>query len=347
MPVRDFEESFEKFCKKKKFEINKKQFEILKSLQKFFFQKKKLINIFSKKSSKSCYYLYGKVGVGKTLILDHVFQKLDLKKKRSHFNKFMIEFHNFRHKKKGVNPITAFVKDFKKKYKLLYLDEFQVTNIVDAMILGKLFEEIFDENIKVILSSNTKPNELYKDGLQRDQFLPFIKLIEKESIQKELKLNNDYRKNVDKKKQRIFYPLNEKTLFSINQLFRRLTRDMDKSEKTFITKGRKFYIHNFYKGISKFTFEELCDKNLGSEDYFNLANICHHIFIYNVPSFTELNSNQQLRFINLIDVLYDRKIKLTLSLETRLENLSSSKRHFDFFKRTISRLHEMTKVKNY
>ena len=347
MSVGDFEESFEKFCKKKKFEINKKQFEILKSLQKFFFQKKKLINIFSKKSSKSCFYLYGKVGVGKTLILDHVFKELNLKKKRSHFNEFMVEFHNFRHKKKGSGSITGFVKDFKKKYKVLYLDEFQVTNIVDAMILGKLFEVIFDENIKVIISSNIKPNKLYEDGLQRDQFLPFIKLIEKKSIQKELKLHNDYRKKVDEKKQRIFYPLNEKTLFSINQLFRRLTRDMVKSEKTFITKGRKFYIHDFYKGISKFTFEELCDKNLGSEDYLNLANTCHHIFIYNVPSFSDLNSNQQLRFINLIDVLYDKKIKLTLSLQTSLEKLNSSKRHFDIFKRTTSRLHEMTKVKNY
>lgn len=347
MPAIDFEVSFKKFCKKKKFEINKKQFEILKSLQKFFFQKKKLISIFSKKSNKSCFYLYGKVGVGKTLILDHIFKELDLKKKRSHFNEFMVEFHNFRHKKKGNGSIISFVKDFKEKYKVLYLDEFQVSNIVDAMILGKLFEVIFKENIKVILSSNTKPNELYKDGLQRDQFVPFIKLLEKNSIQKELKLYNDYRKKTDEKKQRIFYPLNEKTLFSINQLFRRLTRDIDKSEKTFITKGRKFYIHDFYNGISKFTFDELCDKNLGSEDYLNLANICDHIFIYNVPSFTELNSNQQLRFINLIDVLYDKKIKLTLSLETRLEKLNSSKRHYDIFKRTISRLHEMTKVKNY
>ena len=91
------------FVKKKKFEINKKQFEILKSLQKFFTPKKKLISIFSKKSNKLCFYLYGKVGVGKTLILDHIFKELDLKKKRSHFNEFMVEFHNFRHKKKETD----------------------------------------------------------------------------------------------------------------------------------------------------------------------------------------------------------------------------------------------------
>ena len=341
-----FENSFKKFCKKNNFEINKKQFEILRSLEKFFFSEKKIINIFSNKKSKLCYYLYGKVGVGKTVILDHVFQKLNLRKKRSHFNEFMIKFHDYKYKKKG-NDIKKFVKDFKRKYKVLYLDEFQVTNIVDAMILGKLFEVIFDEKIKVILSSNTKLEDLYKDGLQREQFIPFIKLIQKNSIQKELKLKDDYRRLIDGKKQRIFYPLNEKTLFSINQKFRMLTKDKDKTEKNFITKGRKFHIRFFYKGISKFTFDELCNKNLGSEDYLNLANVCNHIFIYNIPTFTEQNSNQQLRFINLVDILYDKNIKLTLSLEMKLGQLKSSQRHFESFKRTVSRLYEMTKEKKY
>ena len=217
---------------------------------------------------------------------------------------------------------------------------------------------LFKNNVVNIFTIGRKNDEIYYDKFEGNKKFRFRVTNEKiiwnyykyrtfTLNRKELKLYNDYRKKTDEKKQRIFYPLNEKTLFSINQLFRRLTRDIDKSEKTFITKGRKFYIHDFYNGISKFTFEELCDKNLGSEDYLNLANICDHIFIYNVPSFTELNSNQQLRFINLIDVLYDKKIKLTLSLETRLEKLNSSKRHYDIFKRTISRLHEMTKVKNY
>ena len=229
---------------------------------------------------------------------------------------------------------------------MIYLDEFQVTNIVDAMILGKLFETIFLEEIKVIISTNTTLSELYKDGLQREQFLPFINIIEKNSIQKELLLDDDYRIQKKDINQKIFYPLNEKNLFNINQNFRVLTRNLKKEEKIIHTKGRKFKIDNFYEGVARFKFKELCDKNLGAEDYLNLANICHHIFIEEIPNFDERNSNQQLRFITLIDILYDKKINLTLSMESELKIISSSKKHIEKFKRTISRLYEMTLSKN-
>ena len=162
---------------------------------------------------------------------------------------------------------------------MIYLDEFQVTNIVDAMILGKLFETIFLEEIKVIISTNTGVSELYRDGLQRDQFLPFINIIEKNSIQKELFLDDDYRIQKKDKNQNIFYPINEKNLFNINQNFRVLTRNLKKEEKSINTKGRKFKINNYYEGVARFNFKELCDENLGAEDYLNLANICNHIFI--------------------------------------------------------------------
>ena len=125
------------------------------------------------------------------MLLNFFFDNLDKKKQRLHFNEFMIKFHDFRHEKKDEKSILQFVKELKGKYELIYLDEFQVTNIVDAMILGKLFETIFLEEIKVIISTNIKVSELYKDGLQRDQFLPFINIIEKNSIQKELLLNDD------------------------------------------------------------------------------------------------------------------------------------------------------------
>ena len=137
-----------------------------------------------------------------------------------HFNEFMINFHDYRHKEKNDNSITKFVKILKQNYDLIYLDEFQVTNIVDAMILGKLFEVIFRENIKIIITTNIKLNDLYKDGLQREQFLPFISIIEKNSIQKELVLDDDYRKQNLSNERRIYYPLNEKTTFKINQNFR-------------------------------------------------------------------------------------------------------------------------------
>ena len=186
--------------------------------------------------------------------------------------------------------------------------------------------------------------ELYKDGLQREQFLPFIGIIEKNSTQKELFLDDDYRIQKKDKKQKIFYPINEKNLFNINQNFRVLTRNLKKEEKIINTKGRKFKIDN-YEGVTRFNFKELCDENLGAEDFLNLANICSHIFIEEIPNFDEYNSNQQLRFITLIDILYEKKIILTLSMETDLNNIGTSKKHSETFKRTTSRLHEMTASK--
>ena len=112
------------------------------------------------------------------------------------------------------------------------------------------------------------------------------------------------------------------------------------------TKGRKFKINNYYEGVVRFNFKELCDENLGAEDYLNLANICNHIFIEEIPNFDEYNSNQQLRFITLIDILYDKKISLTLSMASELKNMSSSKKHSEVFKRTVSRLYQMTLTKN-
>ena len=135
-------------------------------------------------------------------------------------------------------------------------------------------------------------------------------------------------------------------MFNINQNFRVLTRNLTKREKIINTKGRKFKIDNYYEGVARFNFKELCDEYLGSEDYLNLANICNHIFIEEIPNFDEYNSNQQLRFITLIDILYDKKISLTLSLESELNKISSSKKHSEIFKRTVSRLYEMTLSKD-
>tara|TARA_A100001015_G_C14497918_1_gene521826 strand:- start:16 stop:564 length:549 start_codon:yes stop_codon:yes gene_type:complete len=175
----------------------------------------------------------------------------------------MINFHDFRHDKEDDNSIRSFVKNLKKQYELIYLDEFQVTNIVDAMILGKLFEIIFSENIKIIITTNTKLSDLYKDGLQREQFLPFISMIENYSIKKELSLKDDYRLKDINKKQRLYYPLNESTLFMINKNFRELTRDKKKESKKINTKGRDLIIDNFYDGVLRFNFKDLCNKNLG------------------------------------------------------------------------------------
>ena len=337
------QDSFEEFCRQNKFEINPQQKEIIYLLEKFLIHKETFLSSFFQKKEKFCFYLYGNVGVGKTMLLNFVYDRLEMKKQRQHFNEFMISFHDFRHEKKDDNTIKTFVKKIKEKYDLLYLDEFQVTNIVDAMILGKLFEIIFEEKIKIIITTNTKLNDLYKDGLQREQFLPFIKIIENFSIQKELLIENDYRTKNDEKYKEIFSPLNEKTSFRINQRFREFTRNKVKEKKIVKTKGRDFVIENFYSGVARLKFKDLCDKNLGAEDYINIANSCNHIFIEEIPKFNDENSNQQLRFITLIDIFYEKKIRLTLSFEENFEDLSSSNKHSEIFKRTLSRLFEMTK----
>ena len=338
----NLEDSFKQFCKQNKYEINSEQIEIIISLDKFLNDKKSFLNRFLKKKEKLCFYLYGKVGVGKTMLLNFVYDRSKIQKYRQHFNEFMINFHDFRHEKKDDNSIRAFVKKLKKKYDLIYLDEFQVTNIVDAMILGKLFKVIFEENIKIIITTNTKLKDLYKDGLQREQFLPFIAIIKEFSLQKELLIKDDYRIKNNERFQYIFFPLNEKTSFRINKRFRELTRNKKKERKIITTKGRDFIIENYYSGIARFKFEDLCEKNIGPEDYINIGNVCNHIFIEDIPIFKNENSNQQLRFITLIDIFYEKKIKLTLSLEKNLDNLGSSDKNSDAFKRTISRMFEMT-----
>lgn len=152
------------------------------------------------------------------MILNFFYDHLEEKKLKKHFNEFMLGFHDFVHEQKEKNEenvINQFVKNLKSKASLVYFDEFQVTNIVDAMILGKLFEQIFKEDIKIILTSNTKISELYKEGLQREQFIPFIKIMEDQSIEYELKIEDDYRKSNDNQKQRYFFHLIKKPILRL------------------------------------------------------------------------------------------------------------------------------------
>jgi len=277
------------------------------------------------------------------MILNFFYNNLNCKKQRFHFNEFMIGFHDFIFRNKNTdksNSIDKFVNELKKKYKLIYFDEFQVTNIVDAMILGNLFKRIFEQNIKVIFSSNLKINDLYKNGLQRDQFLPFIEIMKKRCHEYELIIDEDYR--ISKNDNRFFFPLDEKTLFKINKIFRKLTKNINREEKKISIKGRIFLIKNYYNRIAKFDFDDLCNKNIGAEDYIKIAEACDHILIENIPAFKENNSNQQQRFITLIDIIYEKKIKLTISSELDLKSLTSSKNLFATFKRTSSRLYELT-----
>jgi len=343
---------FQNHCKKNNLEINPNQLNLINELNHFYdlnFNQSFLKKIFSKKNSKPGFYLYGDVGVGKTMIFNFFLDQVNEKKLRKHFNEFMLNFHDFFHDRKDKNEeniINQFVKDLKSKASLIYFDEFQVTNIVDAMILGKLFDQIFKEDIKIIVTSNTKISELYKDGLQRDQFKPFIKIMEDQSIEHELKIEDDYRKSNDNQKQRYFYPLNEETNFKINKFFRTITKGKKQSSMTLNVKGRDFKIENFYEGIAKFDFNELCDQNLGAEDYLEIIKNCKFIVINQVPQFSDTNSNQQQRFITLLDVIYDKNISIAVTANQNLDQFTSSRLLEKPFKRTISRLYELTSKEN-
>ena len=193
---KNFEEKFKSFCNSKNLEINQNQIKTIKLLQDFYNKNfhSSIFNFFKKENYTKGFYLYGSVGVGKTMILDFFYYLVSKKKLRLHFNEFMLNFHDFVHEnknKRDENIINLFVRDLKSKASLIYFDEFQVTNIVDAMILGKLFNKIFSENIKIIITSNIQISELYKDGLQRDQFKPFIEIMKKKTIEHELIIEDE------------------------------------------------------------------------------------------------------------------------------------------------------------
>ena len=346
--VNQLQKNFISHCNIQQLEVNLNQIETVKKLEQYYKEnfKSYFSKLFSKKSSKKCFYLYGDVGVGKTMILNFFFDHLKEKRLRLHFNEFMLNFHDFVHEKKEENIINHFVKNLKLKASLIYFDEFQVTNIVDAMILGKLFDQIFKENIRIIVTSNTKISELYKDGLQRDQFKPFIKVMEQKSVECELKIEDDYRKSSNNQKQRYFYPLNQETNFKINKFFRTITKDKKHSLKIINVKGRDFKIENFYEGVVRFNFNELCAQNLGAEDYLEIIKNCKFIVIDQIPQFNDINSNQQQRFITLLDVIYDKNIPISVTANQSLDKFASSKLLEKPFKRTISRLYELTSMEN-
>ena len=347
--LKSFEKDFISFCENQNLEININQITVIKKLEQYYQinYKSFFSKLFSKKISQKGFYLYGDVGVGKTMILNFFFERVENRKLRKHFNEFMLNFHDFAHESKEKseeNIINLFVKDLKSKASLIYFDEFQVTNIVDAMILGKLFDQIFKENIKIIVTSNTKISELYKDGLQRDQFMPFIKIMQEQSIEHELKIDDDYRKSNDNQQQRYFYPLNQETNFKINKFFRTITKNKKKSSISINVKGRDFKIENFYEGIVRINFNKLCNQNLGAEDYLEIIKNCKFLIVEQVPQFNDTNSNQQKRFITLLDVVYDKGIPMAITAKQNISEFTSSRLLENSFKRTISRLYELTSI---
>lgn len=297
-------------------------------------------------------YVYGDVGRGKTVIMNSFFNYLATSMKmREHFHKFMQNIHAELAelgKENHPNPLGEVVRRYSKNYQVIILDEVQVNNIADAMVVGRLFKLLIEKGVFVFMCSNRHPNELFKDGLQRDRFLPFIQFIASNLQLFNLSGSLDYRLNNFTGKKYFFYPNSEETVKKIRSILHELTgHDELVSRNLEIAPNHHLVVHKCWGKVAKFSFRELCEVDLGSADYLGLCDHFSVIAILNIPKLSQEKHNEALRFITLIDCLYDRKIKLLCSLECSIDELYPKGKHAFEFQRTISRLKEMQTEKYF
>jgi cell division protein ZapE len=255
----------------------------------------------------------------------------------------MQEIHNAMHRvrKTGVeDALRPIAKEIINSTDLLCFDEMQITDIADAMIVGRLFERLFAAGVVIVTTSNRHPDDLYKSGLNRSLFLPFIKMINEHLTVYCLDSETDHRQNRLTDQQLYFHPLDEATDFAVNHLWKDLSNDV--SEPLMIKyKGRDIIIPNFSSGVGKASFDDLCGIALGPGDYLEIANSVRVLIITNIPKLSKANNNEAKRFVTLIDALYEAGVKLIASAAAEPEKLYTDGRGAFEFERTASRLREM------
>jgi cell division protein ZapE len=304
-------------------------------------------------------YIYGDVGRGKSVLMDLFCAAAPTaRKRRIHFNAFMAETHARIHewrnlsqserqrraefmREAGDDPIAPVAKRIFIEATLLCLDEFQVTDVADAMILGRLFEKLFAYGAVIVLTSNTEPDRLYEGGLNRPLFLPFIALIKEHLDRIELNGPRDYRLHRMTGLNVYITPLGPEAEAAMDAAWRRLT-DTERGEPLVLeVLQRKWTVPQAALGVARFSFDALCGEALGAADYVALARHFHTILIDRIPRLGPERANEARRFTLLIDTLYDEKVKLVCSAAARPQELYVDCDNAPAFRRAVSRLMEM------
>jgi cell division protein ZapE len=298
-------------------------------------------------------YIHGEVGRGKTMLMDLFFAAVPVvRKRRAHFHEFMVDVHErihiWRQQRRrgevaGEDPIAPVAAALAAEAWLLCFDEFHVTDIADAMILGRLFTRLFEHGVVVVATSNAAPADLYKDGLNRALFLPFIALIGERMEVVRLEARTDFRLEKLADVPVWHVPADAVARVVLSGAWRRLAGGHDGAEHELVVKGRVLRVPRAAMGAAWFTFAQLCEQPLGPEDYLKIAHEFHTVVLEHIPVMDIERRNEARRFITLIDTLYDNAVKLIASAEAEPDALYAATEGFEAleFRRTASRLIEM------
>jgi cell division protein ZapE len=288
-------------------------------------------------------YLFGNVGRGKSMLMDLFFDACPIsQKRRVHFHAFMQEVHAFVHqwrRQHTTDAISALAKQIRESELLLCFDEFHVTDIADAMILMRLFGMLFDLGIVVVMTSNCNPTELYRNGLQRELFLPFVKLLQHKADVIELVAEQDYRlTHLHALKTTYYYPLDEQAAKFIRQSYNEFTQFAPLKPCTLDVLGRKLTLSAVHGNVLLSSFDELCVHPLGPADYLEISRNFDIVILADIPKLSREKRNEAKRFVTLIDALYEHKVKLICSAEVPAQELYTEGEGSFEFERTVSRL---------
>ena len=294
-------------------------------------------------------YIHGDVGRGKSMLMDLFFDAAPVEKKRRvHFHAFMQRVHRLIHEERQSqrhdsdhNTIGAVADAITRDAHLLCFDEFHVTDIADAMILGRLFEQLFARHVVVVATSNRVPGDLYAGGINRQLFLPFIAMLEKKLEIVALETDQDYRLAFMAETDVYLVPADKAAEVALDKAFAHLVGGAEPEPAELEVQGRILEIKRQARHVARFTFAELCDRPLGSADYLALAEAYHTVIIDGIPAMTTDQRNQAKRFVTLIDVLYDNHVALLCSADAPPDGLYPAGDGAFEFHRTASRLIEM------